>query len=132
MSRGGNPSTGRAVLPRGESGNFPLAHKPTSGYDASRRSFAVKEFIRTADSKGRVAFPGFANATLIIEQVDETEFRVRKARVIPEKDLKFHEEDFPLKLSERDAAKVVKALKDPPAPNRAARRAARRFRKDHG
>lgn len=92
----------------------------------------MKRFIRTADSKGRVIFPAFANATLIIEQVDDTEYRVRKAQVIPEKDLQFHEEDFPVALSERDAAAFVKALQDPPAPNRAARRAAKRFQKDHG
>ena len=91
-----------------------------------------KPIIRTADSKGRVIFPGFANATLIIEQVDDTEYRVRKAQVIPEKDLQFHEEDFPVELSERDAAAFVKALEDPPTPNRAARRAAKKFRKRNG
>jgi hypothetical protein len=92
----------------------------------------MKELIRTADGKGRVALPGFANATLIIEKVDDTEYRVRKARVIPEKELRFHEEDFPLKLSARDAARVVEALAKPPAPNKAARRAAKRFLQGHG
>jgi hypothetical protein len=91
----------------------------------------MKRIICTADSKGRVILPGFANATLIIEQVDDTEYRVRKAEVIPEKDLQFHEESFPVELSEGDAAAFVKALADPPASNRAARRAARRFLKDH-
>lgn len=89
-------------------------------------------FHRTADSKGRVALPGFANATLIIERIDDTEYRVRKAKVIAERDLRFHEEDFPLELSARDAAKVVEAIANPPVPNRAARRAAKRFRKNHG
>jgi hypothetical protein len=92
----------------------------------------MKEVIRTADSKGRVALPGFANATVILERVDETEYRVRKAQVIAEKELQFHEEAFPVKLTARDAAGVVKALRKPPAPNRAARRAARKFLKDHG
>lgn len=87
---------------------------------------------RTADSKGRVALPGFANAVVIIERIDETEYRVRKAKVIAERDLHYHEEDFPLQLSERDAAKVVEALTNPPAPNRASRRAAKRVRKNHG
>jgi uncharacterized protein (DUF1778 family) len=50
--------------------------------------------------------------------VDNTEYRVRKAKVIPEKDLQFHEEDFPVELSERDAAKFVEALANPPAPTR--------------
>lgn len=92
----------------------------------------MSEFYRTADSKGRVALPGFANAMLIIERIDETEYRVRKAKVIAEKDLRFHEEDFPLKLSARDAAGVLEALENPPAPNQAARRAAKRFKKHHG
>ena len=91
-----------------------------------------KPIIRTAYSKGRVIFPGFANATLIIERVDDTEYRVRKVQVIPEKDLQFHEEDFPGELSERDAVAFVKALADPPSPNRAARRAARKFGKRLG
>ena len=47
----------------------------------------MKSIIRTADSKERVALPGFAHATLIIEKVDETEFRVRKAMVILENEL---------------------------------------------
>jgi len=97
-----------------------------------RRVFLVNEIIRTADSKGRVALPGFANATLIIERVDDTEYRVRKAKVIPEKDLRFHEEDFPVDLSARDAANLAAVLEDPPAPNKAARRAAKRFTKRHG
>jgi hypothetical protein len=92
----------------------------------------MREVIRTADSMGRVALLGFANATLIIERVDDTEYRVRKAKVIPEKDLRFHEEDFPVELSEKDAARLVEVLDAPPAPNKAARRAARRFRKGHG
>lgn len=92
----------------------------------------MKPVIRTADSKGRVVFAGFANATLIIEKVDETEYRVRKAQVIPENELRFPEEDQPLELSERDAVQVMKALENPPAPNAAARRAARKFKKHHG
>jgi len=92
----------------------------------------MKQIIRTADSKGRVALPGFANATLIIERIDDTEYRVRKAKVIPENELHFLEEEFPLELSERDAAAVSWALENPPTPNKAARRAAKRFMKDHG
>jgi hypothetical protein len=92
---------------------------------------AIKAIICTADSKGRVALPGFAHATLIIERVDDTEYRVRRARVIPENELRFHEELLPLELSERDAAKLVKPVGSPPAPNMAARRAAQKFLKDH-
>ncbi len=92
----------------------------------------MQKIYRTADSKGRVALPGFANAMLIIERIDDTEYRVRKARVIAEKDLRFHEENFPVELSAGDASCVIESLEKPPAPNRAARRAAKRFRKDHG
>jgi hypothetical protein len=92
----------------------------------------MKEIIRTADSKGRIVLPGFANTTLIIQQVDDTEYRIRKARVISEKELRFHEEGFPVELSQKDAAKLGKALENPPPPNKAARRAAKRYMKDHG
>lgn len=82
----------------------------------------MKEIVRTADSKGRVALPGFANATLIIEKVDDTEYRVRKAKVIAEKDLRFQEEDLPLRLSARDAEKFLAALEKPPEPSKGMRR----------
>jgi uncharacterized protein (DUF1778 family) len=92
----------------------------------------MAEMYRNADSKGRVALPGFANAMLIIEKIDDTEYRIRRAKVIAEKDLRFHEEDFPLELSLRDAASVLEALETPPPPNQAARRAAKRFKKHYG
>ena len=44
---------------------------------------------RSTDAKGRVSLPkAFANATVIIEQVSENELRIRKARVIPEDELR--------------------------------------------
>jgi hypothetical protein len=92
----------------------------------------MSEKIRTADSKGRVALPGFANATLIVEKIDETEYRIRKAKVIPEKDLQFHEEAFPLQLSARETATFLAVLENPPKPNAAARKAAKEFVKVHG
>jgi hypothetical protein len=100
------------------------------GQPVSKMNFAaqgdpvVKTFFRTADSKGGIALPGFTNAKVIIEIVDDTEYRVRKMQPAH-----FHEEDFPLMLSERDAARLIQVLRRPPAPNRAARRAARRFGK---
>ena len=92
----------------------------------------MNEMIRTADNKGRIALPGFANATLIIEKIDETEYRIRKARVVPEKDLQFHEEDFPLDLSATDARAFLAALDRPPKPTAAARKAAKEFVKQYG
>ena len=45
---------------------------------------------RSTDAKGRVCLPkAFANATVIIEQVSDHELRIRKARVIPEDEVRF-------------------------------------------
>ena len=88
--------------------------------------------IRTVDSKGRVVLPGFANATVIIEAVSDTEYRIRKARVIPEDELRFQEEDMPIVLSERDSLKFLELLENPPRPNAAARKAAKRHKKKYG
>jgi hypothetical protein len=88
--------------------------------------------IRTADSKGRVVLPGFANATVIVEAVSDTEYRIRKARVIPEDEFILPEDKMPIKLSERDAKKVLDLIENPPKPNAAARRAAKRYRKNYG
>ena len=57
---------------------------------------------RSTDSKGRVSLPkGFANATVIIDQVSESEVRIRKAVVIPLDEIRFTEET-PMILSDRD------------------------------
>ena len=74
---------------------------------------------RTTDSKGRVSLPkAFANSTVIIEQVSDTELRVRKARVLPEDVAPFREES-PLVLSDRDRDRFLEALEHPPEPNAA-------------
>ena len=36
--------------------------------------------VRTADSKGRIVLPGFANATVIVEAISDNEYRIRKAQ----------------------------------------------------
>lgn len=92
----------------------------------------MSTIIRIADSKGRVSLPGFANATVILEPISPHEYRVRKAEVIPADELCFTEEEMPVLLSERDARKLVKTLEKPPRPNASARRAAKRFKEDHG
>jgi len=47
--------------------------------------------FKTADSKGRIALgPEFANRTVIVEQIDETELRVIAAAVVPERELWLH------------------------------------------
>ena len=88
--------------------------------------------IRLADKKGRVCLPGFANATVILEAVSASEYRVRKAEVIPADEIRFSEEDMPTRLSKRDAGRFLEALQDPPRPNAPAKRAAKRFKKSHG
>jgi hypothetical protein len=77
---------------------------------------------RSTDAKGRVSLPkAFANAIVIIEQVNENELRIRKASVIPEDELRFAEET-PIILSNRDSEQFFQALDHPPKPNAALRR----------
>jgi len=80
--------------------------------------------VRTADSRGRVTLPGFANAMVTVEATSDTEFRVCKVL--------FPEDDMPIKLSGRDAKMVLEMLGNPPKPNAALRRAAKRFKKNYG
>jgi hypothetical protein len=76
---------------------------------------------RSTDAKGRVCLPkAFANATVIIEQVNENELRIRKARVIPEDELRFPEE-APIVLSDRERERFLRVLDHPPQPNTALR-----------
>lgn len=88
--------------------------------------------IRTADSKGRVILPGFANATVIVEAVSDMEYRIRKARVIPEDELRFPEEEMAIVLTEREGEQILDMIENPPKPNAALRRAFKRYRKKHG
>jgi hypothetical protein len=77
---------------------------------------------RSTDAKGRISLPkAFANATVIIEQVSENELRIRKARVIPEDEMRFAEET-PIVLSDQDRQQFLQALDQPPKPNAALRR----------
>jgi len=92
----------------------------------------MAKIIRIADQKGRIRIPEFANATVILEAVTENEYRVRRAEVIAIDDLRFPEEEMPLVLSERDARRVLEILENPPPPNAAARKAAKRFKKHYG
>ena len=76
---------------------------------------------RATDAKGRISLPkAFANATVIIEQVSENELRIRKARVIPEDEIRFTEET-PIVLSDKDREQFLQALDYPPKPNAALR-----------
>jgi hypothetical protein len=57
---------------------------------------------------------------VIVEQVSDTELRIRKARVIPEDDLPFFEEAM-APLSDRDRDVFLALLDNPPTPNVALR-----------
>ncbi len=92
----------------------------------------MSTIIRITDSKGRVSLPDFANTPVILESISPRQYRVRKAEVIPADELCFTEEEMPVLLSRRDAHKVAKTLEKPPRPNAAARRAAKRFKEEHG
>jgi hypothetical protein len=88
--------------------------------------------IRTTDKKARVSLPGtFATATVVIEQVSDTELRIRKAQVVPEDEYRFPEEAVTA-LSDRDRDHFLALLHNPPAPMEALRRAAAKHRKRHG
>jgi hypothetical protein len=80
--------------------------------------------VRTTDQKTRISLPkGFANSTVILEQVSETEVRIRKAKVLPEDELHFYEENR-LPLSDGDRDIFLALLDNPPPPTKALRRAA--------
>lgn len=87
---------------------------------------------RTTDSKGRLVLPrSFANATVIIEQISETELRVRRAKVIAEDDLPFPEE-LTNPLSDRDRDQFLNLLANPPPPTPALKKAAARHKARRG
>ncbi len=87
---------------------------------------------RSTDAKGRICLPkAFANATVIIEQLSETELRIRKAVILPEDEIRFAEETA-TPLSNRDRDRFLELLDKPPKANPALRRAAARNPKRHG
>jgi hypothetical protein len=87
---------------------------------------------RTTDAKARVSLPKtFANTTVIIEQVSDTEVRIRKAEVIPEDEIRFDEESAS-PLSDRDRDLFLALLDGPPPANEALRRAAARHQEHDG
>jgi hypothetical protein len=87
---------------------------------------------RTTDAKARVSLPRtFANATILIEQISETELRIRKAQVVPEDELPFREESGTV-LSDRDRDLFLSLLDNPPPANAALKKAARKQKRKHG
>jgi hypothetical protein len=83
---------------------------------------SVTTETRTTDKKARVSLPkAFADCTVLIEQVSDTEVRIRKAKVIPEDEIQFYEEMIP-PLSDRDRDLFISSLENPPPPNEALRK----------
>lgn len=83
---------------------------------------------RTTDRKARVCLPqSFADSTVIIEQVSDTEVRIRKAQVIPEDEIRFVEESSS-PLSDRDRDLFLSLLDSPPPATESLKKAARRHR----
>ncbi len=87
---------------------------------------------RTTDAKARLVLPkSFANATVIIEQVSETEIRVRRAQVVPLDEMPFREESAS-PLSDRDRDRFLGLLANPPAATPALKKAATRHKARRG
>ena len=87
---------------------------------------------RSSDAKGRICLPkGFANSTLLVEQVSDTELRIRKAVTIPEDEVVFREESMTC-LSDHDRDRFLELLDNPPAPNAALKRAMKKYSKRNG
>ncbi len=79
---------------------------------------------RTTDSKARVSLPpSFANVTVLIEQVGDTELRIRKLGVIP-----FREETTD-PLSDRDRDLFLSLLENPPPANTALKKLVRKHKR---
>lgn len=72
---------------------------------------------RFTDKKGRLILPPrFANSAVLIEEVSETELRIRKAVILPEDEVRFTEEQRRL-LSDEDRDFLLSLLAAPPEPN---------------
>lgn len=84
----------------------------------------MKIETKTTDAEGRVTLPrSFANATVVVEQVSDTELRLRKVGADKEDETRFGEESAAA-LSDPDRDRFLGLLDSPPAPNEALLRAA--------
>ncbi len=84
------------------------------------------------DKKGRLILPArFADSAVLIEEISETELRIRKAAIVPEDELPFTEEHRrPLVDADRDF--LLSMLANPPVVNARLKKAVREFRRRHG
>ena len=71
------------------------------------------------------------NATVLIEQISDTELRIRKAQVIPEDEIRFREE-VSTPLSDKDRDILLALLDNPPLPNAALKKLVAKHKRRHG
>ena len=91
-----------------------------------------------ADAEGRICLPKcFANTKVIVEQVSESEVRVRMAEAIPDKAAAVPEEEYefeeerPVKLTQRDQELIADLILNPPPLNDALRKAIQDFKREY-
>jgi hypothetical protein len=86
---------------------------------------------RFTDKKSRLILPArFANSAVLVEEVSETELRIRKAVVLPEDEMPFIEERRP-PLADEDRDFLLSLLDAPPKPNADLKKAAKAWRRHH-
>jgi hypothetical protein len=86
---------------------------------------------RFTDKKARLILPArFANSAVLVEEVSETELRIRKAVVLPEDEMPFTEEQRP-PLADEDRDFLLALLAAPPKANADLKKAAKEYRRRH-
>jgi hypothetical protein len=87
---------------------------------------------RFTDKKARLILPArFANSAVLVEEVSDTELRIRKAVILPEDEVPFTEEHRP-PLSDEDRDFVLSLLAAPPIANGDLKKAVREQRRRRG
>ena len=87
---------------------------------------------RFTDKKARLILPArFANSAVLVEEVSETELRIRKAVILPEDEVPFTEEQRS-PLSDEDRDFLLSLLATPPKANADLKKAAKERRRHHG
>jgi hypothetical protein len=87
---------------------------------------------RFTDKKARLILPPrFANSAVLIEELSDTELRIRKAVILPEDEVPFAEEHRP-PLSDEDRDFVLSLLAAPPKANADLKKAVKELRRGRG
>ena len=100
-----------------------MSGKIFTDFRFERTEMVATAELRETDDKGRVTLPrGFANATLLIEQVSDVELVIRKAKVVPLApggDEELFLEERPIVLTPEQQRAFFEVLMSPPKPNAA-------------